>query len=396
MPGPRTLACCVVLALSAALPVADLGAQTSGAAADSTRRWYDRLSLRGYTQVRYEHAARVSGEGSLDPSTGFLLRRVRLVLSGDVSDRVSVYIQPDFASSVGGSLHVGQLRDAYFDVALDRAKAFRVRVGQSKIPFGWENLQSSSNRLSLERNVALASAFSSERDVATLLYWSPSHVRQRLRALTDSGLKGSGDYGMVALGVFNGQGTNRADVDDDLHAVARVTYPFRVGGRYVEVGVQGYAGRYQLAESLRPTGTADPGALADRRVAATFVLYPQPFGLQAEWTTGRGPSADSTSGTVRERGLEGGYVQAMDRHRARGQVVVPFVRAQRFDGGLKFERGARHDRLREIEAGVEWLPFAALELTATYSAVDRRSEDLAGADDRRRARLLRLQAQFNY
>jgi phosphate-selective porin len=34
-------------------------------------------------------------------------------------------------------------------------KKFRLRVGQSKVPFGFENLQSSQNRLTLDRNDAL-------------------------------------------------------------------------------------------------------------------------------------------------------------------------------------------------------------------------------------------------
>jgi hypothetical protein len=37
-------------------------------------------------------------------------------------------------------------------------KEYRVRIGQSKVPYGFENLQSSQNRLSLDRNDALNSA----------------------------------------------------------------------------------------------------------------------------------------------------------------------------------------------------------------------------------------------
>jgi hypothetical protein len=34
-------------------------------------------------------------------------------------------------------------------------KEYRVRIGQSKVSYGFENLQSSQNRLSLDRNDAL-------------------------------------------------------------------------------------------------------------------------------------------------------------------------------------------------------------------------------------------------
>lgn len=59
-----------------------------------------------------------------------------------------------------------QLRDAYFDVFLDSLHTYRLRVGQSKVPFGYENLQSSSNRLPMERAEALNNAsVPGERDL---------------------------------------------------------------------------------------------------------------------------------------------------------------------------------------------------------------------------------------
>jgi hypothetical protein len=50
-----------------------------------------------------------------------------------------------------------QIRDAYFDLSFDAKKEYRVRIGQSKVPYGFENL-SSQNRLTLDRNDALNSA----------------------------------------------------------------------------------------------------------------------------------------------------------------------------------------------------------------------------------------------
>jgi hypothetical protein len=77
-------------------------------------------------------------------------------------------------------------------------------------------------------------------------------------------------------------------------------------------------------------------------------------------------------------------------------VVIPYVRAQRYDGGKKFETDARGHRVREVDAGVEWLPFSAVELTAELMLADRTTRDAAAPDDRQRGRRLRLQAQFNY
>jgi phosphate-selective porin len=397
-----------------ALLAAALGAGTGRAAAqpaDSARArpaeekaWYERLSLRGYTQVRYNGLLRTNRDlacaqcdRTLGRNGGLSLRRVRLVLSGDVSDRVSIYVQPDFASDVNGTLSVGQLRDAYADVALDRARTWRVRLGQSKIPFGWENMQSSSNRIPLDRADALNSALPNERDVAALVYWAPTRVRELLEHLVDSGLKGSGDYGALGVGVFNGQGTNRPEANDGLHTAARFAWPFAVGrGRYAEVGVQGYAGRYVLTSSLRTPGVSAASDYADARAAATVVLYPQPFGLQAEWNVGRGPEFDPATRTVVARRLDGGYVEAQYRLRRGGATLLPYVRAQRYDGGKKFELDARRHRVRELDVGLEWQPARAFELTAEYLIADRTTADLAAGERRQRGRVLRLQAQLNY
>jgi len=385
--------------------------QGTGPASDSARRgqaprrpWYERLSLRGYTQIRYNRLLETNPDlvcaqcdRSIGRGGGFFIRRARLVVSGDVSDRVSVYIQPDLATDAGGGLHFAQLRDAYFDVYLDAAKTFRVRAGQSKVPFGWENLQSSSNRLPLDRADPLNSGVPNERDLGVFLYWASSEARKRFRILVDSGLKGTGDYGVVGVGVYNGQTANRPEANNGQHAVARVSYPFRLtGGQFVELGLQGYDGRVTVPASQRTAGVTGGPNFDDRRVAATIVVYPQPFGVQAEWNAGTGPEIDPVERTIAARRLEGGYAQTMFRGRLGGQPVTPFVRAQYYRGGKKQETDVRRYHVREYEIGAEWLPFSALELTAMYTISDRRFEDAATPDNRQRGQLLRLQAQFNY
>jgi hypothetical protein len=203
---------------------------------------------------------------------------------------------------------------------------------------------------------------------------------------------------VLGLGVYNGQGTNRPERNDRQHVVARAAYPFVVGGRqYVEVGVQAYQGRYVVPATQRTDpAAAGAGEFADRRAAATLVVYPQPLGLQAEWNVGRGPEFDAGSGTLRERGLSGGYALLTYRVRRRSAVVIPFARVQRYDGGKKFETDARGHRVRELEVGAEWLAYSALELTAAYTVSDRTTRDATGPADRQRGRFLRLQAQFNY
>lgn len=375
---------------------------SANSARTPSQAWYQRLSLRGYAQVRYNglfqtnrDLACAQCDRSIGGNSGLFLRRARVVLSGQVSDRVSVYIQPDFATEVSGTQNYVQLRDIYFDVAFDSSKTFRARVGLSKIPYGWENLQSSSNRIPFDRNDALNSALQNERDLGIMLYWTPSHIKQRFKMLVDSGLKGTGDYGIVGLAVFNGQGANKADANDNLHTALRVSYPFELnGGQYIEVGIQGFTGKYIMPN--RSAGLDAPDEFMDTRGAVSFVLYPKPFGVQAEWNIGRGAEFSPSEGNTRVRSLNGGYVQTVYRIRSNSQTFIPYVRAQKYDGGKKFELDGRSYRVRELEVGVEWLPMSPVELTAAYMISDRSFEDLMTPDNRQKGRLLRLQAQFNY
>jgi hypothetical protein len=133
------------------------------------KKWYDKISLRGYAQVRYNRLLETNPalkceqcDKSWGDKGGFFIRRARLIFSGNLSERVFFYIQPDLASSISSSVaaqNFAQIRDLYFDVALDTKKEFRFRIGQSKIPYGFENLQSSQNRLALDRNDPLNSSF---------------------------------------------------------------------------------------------------------------------------------------------------------------------------------------------------------------------------------------------
>ncbi|MEY2901301.1 MAG: hypothetical protein RLY89_407, partial [Bacteroidota bacterium] len=145
------------------------------------KKWFENISIRGYLQVRYNRLLETNsklgneqGDRSWGENGGFFLRRARVILSGQISKHVYFYFQPDFASSASStSLHFGQLRDAYFDIGLDKDNEYRLRVGQSKVPYGFENMQSSQNRLPLDRNDALNSSVVNERDMGVFFYWAP-------------------------------------------------------------------------------------------------------------------------------------------------------------------------------------------------------------------------------
>jgi len=353
-------------------------------------KWYEALSLRGYAQIRYNRLLETNPDlgceqcdKSWGENGGFFLRRTRLIIYGDVHERVYVYFQPDFASSASATgLHFAQVRDAYFDLSLDNKKEFRLRFGQSKVPFGFENMQSSQNRLALDRNDALNSAVSNERDLGVFFYWAPSKTRKLFSDLVSSGLKGSGDYGVFAFGAYNGQTVGKTQV--------------------LELGVQGYAGKYVVSsisktegKTIKPT-TNKNNEYKDQRAAASIILYPKPIGFQAEYNVGTGPQYNPLNNTIEQKDLEGGYAQIMGNISFKRQKIMPFVKYQYYKGGKKHELDARSYHVNDLEIGIEWQPIKNFEFVAIYTFSERRYEDAAKKDNLQKGSLLRLQAQFNF
>ncbi|WPR72050.1 porin [Flavobacterium sp. NG2] len=373
----------------------------------ATKKWFETISLRGYMQVRYNKLLETNSDlgcEQCDKSWGgnnsFFIRRGRLVFSGNVHDRVYIYIQPDFASSASTtSNNFLQIRDAYADISLDSKKEFRFRVGQSKVPYGFENMQSSQNRLALDRNDALNSAVANERDLGVMFYWAPKGKRELFSKLVSDGLKGSGDYGVVGLGVYNGQTANRAEANNNQHIVGRVSYPFEFkNGQVFEAGIQGYTGKYvvQSISTSKNVITKPNGEYLDQRAAASIVLYPKPFGLQAEYNIGTGPEYNKTNNTIEQKKLHGGYVQAFYNLKAEQQVILPFVKYQMYRGGKKQELDARSYSVNDLEIGVEWQPYKNVELVADYTISNRRYEDAIKPINDQTGNLLRLQLQINF
>lgn len=376
--------------------------------------WYDRISLRGYAQIRYNGLFSTNDKVSCDQcdkswgttstapdaksNNGLFIRRARLVFSGQVHPNVFFYFQPDFASSPSNGIqNFVQIRDLYFDLSFDKKREYRVRVGQSKIPYGFENMQSSSQRLTLDRADGINSSIANERDLGMFFYWAPAEIRERFDMLVKDGYKGSGDFGVFALGVYNGQIANKIDGNRDLNVVARVTYPFVIGNQIIEPGIQAYTGKWAFTGEVS-SGVAvnDPQYIKDQRIGATFVLYPKPFGIQTEYNIGTGPRYNTTTNSIDVTDLNGGYVLLNYKWDIKKQHIYPFAKFQYYDGGKKYEKDARSYVVRDYQLGVEWQPIKAFELTAEYVIADRTFEDSALPVNRQQGNLLRLQAQFNF
>jgi hypothetical protein len=373
---------------------------------DLPKKWYETFSIRGYTQIRYNRLLETNEDLSCEQCDrswgkdgGFFMRRMRVILFGQINKNVYFYIQPDFASSPSADrLHFGQIRDAYFDVGVDSDNEYRFRIGQSKIPYGFENMQSSQNRIPLDRNDALNSAVSNERDLGVFFYWAPKNKRKLFSELVSDGLKGSGDYGIFAFGVFNGQTANNPELNNKPHVVSRFTYPFQLKKQIIELSLQAYSGTYTLSKSNISSQVKTNSDLGykDERVAASFILYPKPFGIQTEYTIGRGPEFNKITDSIDLTSLHGGYITTTYLLKIKKQVLIPFLRYQYYDGGKKHERDARSYNVKEFELGAEWQVNKNFELVVNYTNSNRRFEDFTRQDNLQKGGLVRIQAQVNF
>ncbi|MBI2902110.1 MAG: hypothetical protein HYY12_00785 [Candidatus Methylomirabilis oxyfera] len=137
-----------------------------------------------------------------DQKTNFLVRRARLSIDATLFKYLNVVVDGDFAGS-SATLQWGYIDLKYFPEA-------RLRAGQFKVPFSFEELTSSRFIDFVERSVVnnLAPAF----DVGVMLHGSL--------------LGGMLEYG---VGVFNGRGQNAAETNDSKDIAGRLLVrPFKL------------------------------------------------------------------------------------------------------------------------------------------------------------------------
>lgn len=167
------------------------------------------LSIGGFVQVNAEFGDapddRWSGATGRDR---FLLRRARLGLQGQWKEPLSFKLEADFGNGgiSGRSGYSGQITDGY--ATLSASRAFNIRLGQFKTPFGYEQIKSDTQAHTIERSLP----------------------NDRLTLGRQIGLGVFGEWGDSGLtysaGLFNGNGLNQGLNDNDRFlTAARISAP---------------------------------------------------------------------------------------------------------------------------------------------------------------------------
>jgi phosphate-selective porin len=219
------------------------------------------LKLSGYAQF----LSTIQDEG-LD---GFLVRRMRLALSGEILKNVRYKLQMDAVKSP-------VLLDGLVEFAFDEAVA--LRIGQFKIPFGIEMLTSSGDLDTINRSQPVNNLSpgldigASGRDIGAVVFGRTSILE-------------------YTVGVFNGAGINKADTNEEKDWAGRLAvHPTS----FLTFGASLYDGKYSPSISV-PSEKRD-------RAGLDLAVLTGPISLKSEYLR-------ASDGAILKEGwyVQGGY-----------------------------------------------------------------------------------------
>ena len=239
-----------------------------------------KTAFSGYIQARYSAFDNDLTEPGEEYPDTFDVRRARIKLTSEPTDRSTVVLQAD----LGGSSIAA--RDVYAQYALSpRPDTSYALAGQMKLPFGYEIPQSASRREAPERSLMIERFFPGQRDRGVQL------------------ASGGSTRTAWGLGLFNGTGPNTTDFNDAKDLVG--TLRWTVGP--LQGGISGYLGK-GLSDG---EGNPLPGGEdADKtRIGFDAQYYFGNFSLKAEYVRGKGIDK-SAPGFDLGRTIDGYWAQA--------------------------------------------------------------------------------------
>lgn len=256
-------------------------ALTLGAGAVSAQTTYPNVKMTGRLQEQFYYFSNEDYAAIVGPQSNFFTRRARIEARGNISENVTVYIQPSFE---GGRNLSGvtttctgvplvcrttgrsglRLRDAWIDVRFspEGAKgALYLRAGQEKRPYSRYELTSSNNLPSIERGGGQGLLARASNDLFAANGFLSHDVGASLRyeyKLDDTRLV------TLKVGAYNGQGESLNDVNNAKSFGARAT-----AGIYSKLDI---GGSWFAHDGIVTVGTTPD---------STFTNYA--WGVDAQW-----------------------------------------------------------------------------------------------------------------
>jgi hypothetical protein len=331
-----------------------------------------KLVISGYLQLQFEYL-REGGENNY----GFRVRRARLSFLGNLFNKDFTYkFQFDFAK-----FSTELLLDAYVNYRMFDGD-FEVQVGQQTIPYIRQHQISSSAQMFVERSLA-SNEFINTDDVDTDGDGVPDKLSKNGR---DIGIQLQGKPFDKKLeyqaGIFNGNGTNTTNINNDFLYMGRVVWNV--------LGNAGYSYEGDLDHSEHPSVfLGGSGNYNVRTVSKDKVVHAGlETGLKYKGFATTGEfffrNIKPGSGLLAESNDYGYYAQA-------GYFVIPKRMEVAARASQVFFAGLQNDQA-EFQLGVNGFIYGNnLKLQTDYSVLPNNTTD--GLDTAQRFRL-RLQTKF--
>ncbi len=253
------------------------------------------FQAQGYIETRFTNYANSRGEERA-AGPDFQLSRLRARLNFAPKEHWLISLEVNAGTRSDSALPV-DMREFYFQYLRDNRL---VRVGQQRVPFGFQvGAESSRDRAALERARVYNILFPNERDIGVVLginnhINNPEHNPKKPR---------------YTLGVTNGEGINRSDLNRDKSYAGNIVVPF---GRH-QLGASFYSGSTTADVSGNP--------VADTTKRA--------FGVEHRFTSGRFQTQlEYLFGVLFGADFHGGLGQVLYNTGAPGNF---FVRTDVFD-----------------------------------------------------------------
>jgi len=276
-----------------------------------------RHKLNGYFQLRYY-------DNDASDTSEFLVRRARFNIRGPLNDRMSyrIELQMDAKEEGKGPTSKAQLRTVYADYRLNQGT---LRIGQAKIPWGYELLESVPSLWTSERALFMDRLFPNQRDIGVMYAY-----------------KAAKDKPEFDIGVYNGTGINASDNNKRKNVMARVDVPVKNGS----VALSGYVGE---------NGEDEAATDQNRYGASARFSWPGGTEFMGEFVTGQDRGSD----------VSGWYAQVAHPV-CKTKPNLLFVKYDQYDENTD----ASGDLFKRWSLGYWWEPMAAARLGVVYEIRD--------------------------
>ena len=244
-----------------------------------------RLQFSGYAELRITNLGNAVGD-RLGPhdNLDFQVNRFR--------PRLTYFMDPNWEADLqinvntrGAATTSFQARDAYIEYHNGKNNQYAVRLGQQKVPFGFETwIEGDEPRPALERARYHEVLFPDQRDIGLGITFNPREL-----PLAQAQLHGP----LYGIGVYSGNGINKQDNDQNKTVVAGGRYAI---SKHVTVGLSGVSGTFSPAvghTNTRQAGNVDVETFWGRFRTQTEVMVGRNLGHdinggygQLEYATG--------------------------------------------------------------------------------------------------------------